>query len=135
MNTLKCLALGFLIVVVWFGYARISADIHIYNAMYFSKKGDLQNAILSANRAYKINPGDKTPLAMSGTGLLRIGKITDGIVFLEEYVKFNPYGVIPLINLAIGYQLSGQIQDANRIKRRVAAISPKHLKYTEFKKK
>lgn len=135
MNALKCLTLGLVVVVVWFGYIRIVADIHIYNSTYFTKIGNSQNAILSANRAYKINPGDKTALAISGTELLKIGKVSESIVFLEEYVRFNPFDVIPLVNLAIGYQLAGQIGDADKIKTRIESVSPKLIKYTEFKKK
>lgn len=134
MNTVKCLAMAFLISVTWFGYARITSDIHLFNAIQLSKHNDQPNTLAAAYEARDSNPYDKTALAIIGRSLILSGNIKGGTKFLEKHLKSYPYDAATIINLGIAYLLTGKHKEAYGMRTRVKAISPEYAKYINLKR-
>ena len=128
MMGLRCISFGLLIVVAIFGYHRIIADIYLFEAEAYVKRGDWPNALTSASGAARANYCNTAPLHILGMAFIYTGNVSRGIDNLEEYLKANPYDLIPLVNFGIVNVLIGEDDIADRTRARVEFISPEYAK-------
>ena len=89
--------------------------------------GDLQNAMIYAEQAYKLEPFDDEISAFYGTLLLQNGKLEDSRKILESAIKINPKNVSALINAANLFFLNKNFQKAEDLYNRALGIAPENF--------
>ncbi len=115
--------------VVLFEFQRNSyySESHYHNAIISLGKGDYQDTLTEAERAYSYNPMRKNLLWLQATALLQLNQkesYQDAIEMLEKVEQAYPYSANTLLNLSAGYSAVGKLEAAAEPIKRLMLLQP-----------
>jgi tetratricopeptide (TPR) repeat protein/O-antigen ligase len=84
-------------------YLDIKCDGYFLQAKTFEKKRDWNAVIVSANKAYALNPNRKKILSYAARGYIESKEPQKGIDALEKVIQSYPYHMNALLNIGVAY--------------------------------
>jgi adenylate cyclase len=108
--------------------SRAHVRAHSLLAGIYGHQDRYSEALAHAQSAIDLNPSDATALWWRGSASLSVGRIEEGIAFLETARRFEPRPSAGMgMNLAIGYYVAGRHTDALLQAESILAVTPRYV--------